>query len=1292
MSTANEGVNAQDGALSREGVASAKFAINLASLGSEFRQQGGGSRRSGSTAIDIPAPLLRRFQGINRDALSADNEEFNAPVVYKGVAYVVQGRRLVAYDTDPGQDLDGFNGPDDGIPDYGNAFGADKIWQSIDLYGPSLSSPVVVEATNPAAPATQGNTDMVYVADRSGRLVRFSALNKDAQGVIRTAPARVRPVDAQPLDPPGGRAEYGSQTPNAPTVHDGLIYMADVQGGKGRVWVARASNGQLVRSTNPFKLGGAGTEMPPFSSGATIGSIPIADNSGGNDLVLYAPTAPNGSGANAAAGLVSLWIASQGESPVQVEAATGGFSVTTRAQQQGGPPIWCPTSNEYNRWAPRITFVDAEGNPMPAATLRTYVTGPATNPPDSGGVLFFPGSLPDPNIWSARVTYYLDWGGDEDQLAGIQRGTLNFPDTDNNQVVYGNIAMSGRGTIYATVGPRTPSNFGGSLYAFREEGRGTFRCLMRYDLYDEHFQVVNGARQTIRETYADNDLIRFVIPGTAATPALARLRRLRFTSSPVVRGDQVFAAATSTKKVQFGPIVSDFQSTILMAFRAEPLGVEIPVRGDAIPEGSSIIQKDMARSQDKTQPDQETQLQLGQYTYDANRGVIRIDNLMTTQKGPIQSALSTSMPIILRKPDGGDTILEPDRQGGRFSPLLWYTVLNGFNSSSTSGRYRPAGLFVSGNTLYTAGKSIIPSVLRGATSIADIKDEGLLTALDATIPSGDASLTADPGRPWQNQLTQFVGTSPANFRGSEHFRWPALRGIASGEDYGVRLNQTLLGDNIETAYGVVGGEGTLFSWSQRGVTAFRRSDLVVADSGRIGVYDAGGSPIFTTNSSVASGLMGEGSVGSLRPLVRPTRAYALGGQQLLVADPGSNRIARIAGDGVEVRSIDRFILDRSYVPRGLASGEPQTLNGPRDVVTWGEYVQLGAQEIVSDQRAVEYWNHYLIADSGNRRIVELIDRYRVDQNNNAVLDPVSIGGVPQLGVLVWHTPNELSGGDYEYNSLERVYIPGAGGRYVYVAGLGGLQTPSSTVGLDANPNIPNDTTTARGGNGSVIIFDPANPKGSSTIDRISTTGYEDVPMWDQAANGGAGVWRSANATPITEGRAVLVGRRQAQTRLLGTVNSVTARVVDQADYETDPAATPRPLLTIMVATNSGVYEFVPDDNSSTGTARWFLPNEAYTALRHSGFNPPSGLNSRGFRPTFARRLESGEVLVVNAYQGSNRAGGNVFGEVVQLSGDFGDPSAANYNNLGFTLASLRYELPPILGTRGLIQPLFADRR
>ncbi|CAN5689771.1 hypothetical protein BH11ARM2_BH11ARM2_10120 [soil metagenome] len=1262
-----------DGAgLTQAGAVAGRFLVNLVSLSTEFRQQGGGSRRAGSVAIDIPAPLMRRFAAVSADA-SQSNGETTPPIIYKNVAYVVTNNRLVAYDTDPSQDLDGDGNADDGVPDYGSSFGADKIWESKNMPGP-ISAPVAVESVR--AGGTAG--DQIIVVDKNGTIHAFSALNDDATGHISQGTGRLDAIYT--LDPPAGASTNSGEPPNAPTVYGGLIIVADNQGTKGRIWMARARTGSYVRSNRAFRIGGTGSEvtLAPITSGATVGSIPIADNSGGTDLVAYVPTRSNGAGSNASAGISSIWIGAQGERPVSwtQATATGGIEVTTRASQQGGLPIWCPSpTSNYGQWAPRIMLVYKNtGDPVSDSNLSGFINGTAVD--EGGGVIRFgTRQIIDMNKFEVRVDYRIDWG-QSDGLQGVVRGGVNFPDTDNSQRVLGNIAMSGRGTIFATVGPTSPSIFGGSLYALREEGRGTFRLLTRYDLYSEHKELVNGAQQTIRETLADNDPVNIFIPG-GGEPELRRLKGLRFTSSPVVRGDQVFAAASATKQVRVGASVFPFASTVVMAFKAEPLGVEIPVQNLAIPDGTSIVQKDLARSQDKTLPDQESQFQAGQYTFDAARGIIRIDNLMTSQKGPIQGSLSTSLPIILRKPDGGDTLIEPNRLGGRFSPLLWYTVFSGFNTASSSGRYRPAGLFVAGNTLYTAGDSFVPSILTDGT----LNSQGLLNAIDAEVPTGDAALLPDGVRPWQNQLVQFTGSTPANFRASEHFRWPLLKGVTSGDDYLIRLNQTTLGRGFETTFGVVGGAGTIFGWSQKGVAAFRRSDLVVADSGRIGVFDAGGSPIYTTDASVSSGPRAEGSVGTLHPLVRPSRAYALGGQELLVADPGANRVARIASDGTELRSIDRFVLDKNIVPRGFGSGDPQTLSGPRDIAMWSGYVNRGAQDVVTSQGNTEYWVHYLVADSGNRRLVELIDRYRVNTSTGAVLDPVVLNGEPQIAVLFWHSPEALSGADYEYSSIQRVFIPGSGntGRYVYIAGLGGLSTPAATVGLDGGSN----DAPVRGGNGGVIIFDPANPKGSSTIDRISVPGYAGAEMWNPAT----GMWQSAVAL---NDLALQARRGTAGTavRPLGAVNSVTARVVDYGTLDA-----PSPILTIMVATNDGVYEFTPQSiNSSVGNVQWYLPVEAYKSLRHTktGNNAPdAATNVGGFRPTFARRLESGEVLVVNAYQGRRGDGSDVFGEVIQLSGDEFSPTV---RNLGFNLGSLRYELPPIQGTRGLIQPLFADRR
>jgi hypothetical protein len=91
---------------------------------------------------------------------------------------------------------------------------------------------------------------------------------------------------------------------------------------------------------------------------------------------------------------------------------------------------------------------------------------------------------------------------------------------------------------------------------------------------------------------------------------------------------------------------------------------------------------------------------------------------------------------------------------------------------------------------------------------------------------------------------------------------------------------------------------------------------------------------------------------------------------------------------------------------------------------------------------------------------------------------------------------------------------------------------------------------------------------------------------------------------------------------------------------------------------------------------------------------------------FARRLDSGEVILVNGYLGRTRgdtaasiAPESFTGEVLVLDGDF---DAANDNtlpgfsllkqNFGFSSISIKLELSKLRGVRDITAPVFADLR
>ena len=92
-------------------------------------------------------------------------------------------------------------------------------------------------------------------------------------------------------------------------------------------------------------------------------------------------------------------------------------------------------------------------------------------------------------------------------------------------------------------------------------------------------------------------------------------------------------------------------------------------------------------------------------------------------------------------------------------------------------------------------------------------------------------------------------------------------------------------------------------------------------------------------------------------------------------------------------------------------------------------------------------------------------------------------------------------------------------------------------------------------------------------------------------------------------------------------------------------------------------------------------------------------NPKGLRAYYAKRLDSGDVLISNGYFGRTRYNTEAFqGEVVQVDGTIssGDHTTPGFGfsktNLGFGSYSIHFQLPPIQGSRGLVVPVFADRR
>lgn len=1254
------------GALDKGSDTLGKLAINIISLGSSSEQPGNGTRKSGSTPIDIGAPLLRRFRSDVLPGLDHGAKNPFPIAAYKGLAIVSTTNGIYVYDANPKSDLDGNGNPDDGFQDFSLGENVDLVWQSTALAGP-ISAPTCLEVAQPAAGVP---SDQILITQADGSVVAFNAFPA-AGGVIQPGPHAPIYTVAAPAPVSSVDTSVLNHGPYAPTYHEGLVYVASNPGTPtptGQVWVLDPANGTGVTAGGGLRwLVGDPTApiIQQISAAPTVGYIPIADNSNGQDKVVYVPTRPGTTLAGPNAGIYSIWAGVRGESPTNAVVTAGTLTVTTRAAQRNLYVVNAPGSLGV-----KLTVLRANGDPLSIPDMNALFSGAIVQ--SSPGTLDFPIiGVWDPT-YTVRVDYTIDWGRGPAASQAAMRGNIFLPDTQaNRRTILGNIAMSGRGTIYvvhSTASNSSGDAEGGAFYAFREQGQGAFRCLIRYDAYRRHTVNLNQASPVqVPATIVDNDPLEVLIPFMEGVD-----ERLTFMTGPVVRGDYVYAGAKLWKT---GPgFVGFIPFTTLFAFNAEPEAPEIQV-GD-LNEGFSIVQPDMIRSSNKTVPNQFTVAGRGQFQYIRESGKVRFDSLMTPNRGQISNCFNLSQPIIIRAGGRPDSLVYPDANAGsRWSPLAWYTILHGVDDPTTP--------VITGGTIFMGGSSALPYLLANPAPTFPPQSNGILWGANADIPERDAFNYPDPARPWNRQAVVLKDNGLGGIDSNPNIRWPQNQGITSFEVWRTRVLQTAL-QGTQRTMSIAAGEGGLFvtGGSPTGayggdgrVYGFSRSDFVVADEGRLGRYDPAGNPIFATDVTSNSGTdVNIGGASAVRAIQRPNRAYPIG-NDLVVVDPPTNRVIRLDSAGRELRSIESFRLDPASNIT-LAANEPLTLNNPRDVAVFTEYVANPAG--VTAPRPLEYWVHYVIADAGNRRIIDLIDRYEANPTTRVVGDLIQLAanGPRQTGVLRWHSPEEYSGKRFEYSSISRASNP-SNGQYWYVAGIGSATPTNVDIGLDTPQGaLPRE---AKDGNGGIIIFDPFNPRQNSVINKVTVPGT------------------AAGAYINKDTMAYDLNPRPAFEKKLSNLTSVTVRSV------------PTPVGVrwgIMFTDSTGVYEVIQPVPGGDWEVRWMMPNETYRVLRTRLPVGPladvfSNSNPRALRANYARRLDSGEVLIVNGYVGTKRnylgpLEADFSGEVIQVDGDVfnvdGTGFAFNAPNLGFYFGSVRFELNLLTETRKLYQPVFADRR
>lgn len=1305
-SQANNLYTATKPVLTPVGRAAARFAVNLVALGNGFDQPSSGSRKTNADAAEPGSPVLTRFkiEGAHGPGNVITGLPNGAPVTYKGFVIATIGNRVVVYDALPNRDLDGDGDSDDGIYDgAGNVVNGwrdtsvgmplDLVWYSAPVGSGVLSPPVVAsvpEATN------RDLTDQVLVTDSAGTLHVFK-LRYLVNGFL----AGGQQAEYTSVQPPNGTAavyetnpDTGNLRVNPPTVEGGIAYMADatslgtppLASPSGRVWLVDLANDQPLQSNGSNRwfvgtTGLGGTPLPAATAEATVGSIPIQDGSGGVDRVVYVPGV---AGQNTQPGFVSLWFGAKGERPydVNIDDLTSTVRITTRAGANGNLPLYWGTGGTrvQQSLAVKVTLMDANGDPLTGGTYDQYVSGV---PSDGGpGVIVFNTSKTkaqwDADKVTVRVDYTIDWGTNAAAgtgPGGIERGRLLLPvpkglSPVSSRRILGPIALTSRGTLHLVEGDRSPTTPTGSYFAMREDaGRGQFHVVARYSVYSQYNQSFAAAGQstTVPPVLEDVDWIRSQLPAFINNQQLSNFR---FAGGVAVRNGLAYALINANRGVM--PVV------MLAAFKAEPDVAELRL-GTNMGTNPRLAQADFARTPVGGTIVNST-ISGDRLTVDADNGIVRLENLATVTRGEITDCISLSQPVGVASDVRAYNLRQPEKFGDRWTPLQWFGLWNGGTAH--------AAPLVAGSEVFVPADSMLPNLL--ASNFTNFTSRGVIWSVDADVPTTGTFATTLPGRDWITQATQI--TVNPSFQVSPYYRMPQNRGVGSFTDWLVRLEQTAQGSSTKLL-GLSSGDAGVFAWGDQGLYGLSRGDFIVADEGRLLRVDSSGNAVSNIFGGLFAGIGNGSTAAEHRPLVRPVRAYPVGSEDYLVVDAGANRVVRMDDDGSEIRTIESFQTDPTYKPVGWKANESVQLNDPQDALTYEGYVRKTGNEVVTNQQPVEYWVHYVIADAGNGRVIELVDRYQVDSTYGVgapielpIYDP-ALGtnrNVAQVGVVVWKSPSlEEHGkiGDY-YHSISRVFVGTATqGRYVYVAGVGRTRPTRSTLGLDT-PN--SDIRPSATGGGAIVVFDPLG--GTRVFDRFGLKDLSGTRFYD--SNTGTFTTNTPASRPAQNDRP-FVNLKGLSTATTISGNEAAVRVM-----ATDADAVYEFILTSAILADPTKDPTKDASQTNSLTPLWFINEAAFTSMRGPSSNP------KYFRPTFARRLDSGDVLIVNGYSGVKWDGSPYSGEVVLLSGGLdtapGNPNnglfAVGKDNLGFFTGSVQFELPPLTGIRGLVHPVFADRR
>ena len=1262
-----------------------KFLYNLVAWGSSNNTYRRNYRRTGASFDGVNAPLIAGFDFTNSLGTARVNSR-SAPLISKGIMYVsglnaANQITVRAYDLQPFRDYDADGNPDDGFGDLNAGFPFDEIWE--------WNGPATAGTLQPSGPTlatlldgTGNQVEVLLVTLPDGTLVALNPL-PFVPGT-RSLNGTNTPVAVNAATGGGTYAAAVSGIAPSPTLFENKIYVVQPNG------VVRCVNGANVAG-DPLWVSTAMAAPPALNptGSPSLGAVrltvrgTVADNSNGttNDIILYAPV-EDASGANVAGKVLPFWLGTRNE----VHKNLQGNVVRTRiASSERDKYFIAPGGPGSGFIAPRVRIFETVG----AVTREeNYANGNAAYPrtgspyavvwrPATANGSFYGGEIEitrggaplntavNPVIVS--VDYDLVYaptgsaaGAPPPQLASavVVRGGLTNPSTliqgyaggldtvavaANDLLVFGaNQAdiTGGSGAQFATLFGLNEQEFvtGGSRMRWRfplHSGTG-FNSV---DVGGVGVVEAPALRNRLQFTGATGDQAVFYVPAAANDPDYEPLINAQIVGAPVVTNEGVtYAMARANSPLLNGGAVV----TVVMAFRTNPdITLTLPEAFE--PNSAEVSQLNMLTYTPGSTTGNAIRINVsantqagGQFVADASRGRITIIGFQPPNGGP---AFSASQSFVVRyTPVGGtspktvvlppsptipattDTLMQeivnpndttPRQGAGGFSPLLWHYVLPG-------------------------------NPLTGPTLIGD---QIYFTRQRAGAPVPE--VVAVDSRPQENDPTVRVGSGEQVYGVVRQITLPSGQ-VSDVANNHVAWSRPIPGGVVPEAP-LVGSEGTLAVNSNGGTFAFQEALTLVADSKRLLEVAADGSAVWVVDSTVREETVGgagpvyraDGSVDNpndtgrflqeRKPFSKPQMARKLSTSDYLVADTGNNRVVRIDRAGKI-----QWGLERAQDPHGvLAAGDPTTLNGPTDV----QFYQVRKFAAATDPVPSVIEDHYVIADAGNYRILEVVD-YRDTQTGQflPITDTRNGGTVPGQGIVVWTTrTGSKQGRQLRYQSVrvfpstdDRAGADGAFGRPTLVAVVSNTTTagPNSTVGTDFT-----------GGSLVELDYNPYDTPFYMTLGNGNPAGAPNPrvfwPAGGPEPTGNGLIKLSIGEIVIRQGGNTRVKRVTRPTyfervfRNIGGVSTPVYLICDAEGVYACTVETPTPGRTVFVAQ----FKMEQEDYNAMNLQRMSFTDAAGDPLPLVGIGADT---LPRFVPTSVKLMSNGNYLITNSHTGANR--------------------------------------------------------